>query len=120
MRIPDLNTDKAILEELGSRLRDLRLSRNVSQAALAKEAGMARFTLQRIEDGQPSSMTNFIRLLQSLDLLEELDGLVPEGVDRPVDQLRRRSKRRRRAGSPRKAESAGPWKWGDEEGETDE
>ncbi len=120
MRIPDLNTDKAVLEELGSRLRDLRLSRNVSQAALAKEAGMARFTLQRIEDGQPSSMTNFIRLLRSLDLLDELDGLVPESADRPVDQLRRRSKRRRRAGSPRKAESAGPWKWGDEEGETNE
>jgi transcriptional regulator with XRE-family HTH domain len=117
MRIADLNTDKAILEELGGRLRGLRLSRNISQAALAKEAGMARFTLQRIEDGQPSSMTNLIRLLRALDLLEELDGLVPESVDRPVDQLRRRSKPRRRAGSPKKAESAGPWKWGDEEGE---
>jgi transcriptional regulator with XRE-family HTH domain len=119
MRITDLNTDKAVLEELGSRLRDLRLSRNISQAALAKEAGMARFTLQRIEDGQPTSMINLIRLLRALDLLEELDGLIPEGIDRPVEQLQRRSKRRR-AGSPRKAESTGPWQWGDEEGETTE
>lgn len=120
MRIADLNTDKAVLEEIGQRLRDLRLSRNLSQAALAKEAGMARFTLQRIEDGQPSSMTNMIRLLRALDLLEELDGLVPEGVDRPVDQLRRRGKRRRRAGSQQKTEGSGPWKWGDEEGEEGE
>lgn len=117
MRIPDLKTDKAILSELGRRLRDLRLSRNITQASLAQEAGMARFTLQRIEDGQPSSMTNFIKLLRALDLLEQLDGLAPEGVERPMDQLRRRGKPRRRAGSRAEDEVKGPWKWGDEEGE---
>lgn len=119
MRIDDLNTDNAILEELGSRLRDVRLARNISQAALAKEAGMARFTLQRIEDGQPSSTTNLIGLLRALDLLEALDALIPEDVDRPVDQLRRQGKRRR-AGSRQKSQRPGPWKWGDEKDEAKE
>jgi transcriptional regulator with XRE-family HTH domain len=118
MRIADLTTDKAILEELGRRLRQVRLARNVSQAALAKEAGMARFTLQRIEEGQSSSTTNLVKLLRALDLLEELDALIPEPADRPVDQLLRRSERRQRAGSPRKRRDEGPsqWRWGDEEG----
>jgi transcriptional regulator with XRE-family HTH domain len=119
MRIADLQTDKSILEELGLRLRQTRLARNISQAALAKEAGMARFTLQRIEEGHPSSTTNLIKLLRALDLLEELDGLVPEAIDRPVDRLRHRSERRQRAGSSRKppGERGGSWRWGDEESE---
>src|SRR4051794_23466896 len=98
MRIVDLNTDKAILAEIGSRIRGARLARNISQGALAQEAGVARFTLQRIEEGQSSSTTNLIKLLRALDLLEGLDALVPERVDRPVDRMRRRSERRQRAG----------------------
>jgi transcriptional regulator with XRE-family HTH domain len=119
MRIADLQTDKSILEELGVRVRQARLARNVSQAALAEEAGMARFTLQRVEEGQPTSTTNLVKLLRALDLLEGLDGLVPEAIDRPVDQLRRRGERRQRASSPRKPggeKGTGAWRWGDEEG----
>ena len=117
MRIVDLQTDKAVLAELGRRLREARLARNLSQSALAEEAGMARFTLQRIEEGQSTSTANLIKLLRALDLVEGLEGLVPEGVDRPVDQMRRRSERRQRAGSPRKRPSgkgAEQWRWGDE------
>ena len=66
MHIADLQTDKAVLAELGKRLREARLARNVSQSALAQEAGMARFTLQRIEEGQSSSTTNLIKLLRAL------------------------------------------------------
>lgn len=78
---------------------------------------MARYTLQRIEEGHSSSTTNLIRLLRALDLLEGLDGLVPEGIDRPVDQMRRRGEHRQRAGSPRKGppgKDASQWRWGDE------
>ena len=117
MRISDIGADKVILEELGGRLRQARFVCNVSQSALAEEAGVARFTLQRIEEGQSSSTTNLIKLLRALDLLEGLDGLVPEGIDRPVDQVRRRSERRQRAGSSRKRprrKAADQWRWGDE------
>ena len=117
MRIPDLGTDNAIMEELGRRLRQARLARNVSQGALAEEAGVARFTLQRIEEGRSTSTANLIKLLRALDLLEGLDGLVPEGIGRPVDQVRRRSESRQRAGSPRKRprrKEGDQWQWGDE------
>lgn len=117
MRIADLQSDKAVLAELGHRLREARLARNLSQSALAEEAGMARFTLQRIEEGQSTSTANLIKLLRALDLTEGLEALIPEAADRPVDQMRRRSERRRRAGSPRKSppgKDAEQWRWGDE------
>lgn len=118
MRIADLTTDKAIIEELGRRLRQARLARNVSQEALAKEAGLARHTLQRIEEGHSFSTTTLVKLLRALDLLEELNGLIPEAVERPVDRMRRRGERRQRASSPRGRageKGAGSWRWGDEE-----
>jgi transcriptional regulator with XRE-family HTH domain len=123
MRIGNLQTDEAVLKELGSRLREARLIRNLSQADLASEAGLGRVTLQRIEDGRSGSTANLIRILRALDLLDDLDRLIPAPTPSPVEQLRRRGQRRRRAGSPRGPRddaSAGsepptkPWRWGDE------
>ncbi len=110
--------DSAVLEELGARLREARLARNLSQERLAEEAGVGRVTLQRIETGQPASLVNLIRVLRVLDLLDGLDGLLPAAAPSPIDELRRQG-RRRRAGSPRTPdegnEEAPRWRWGDEE-----
>ena len=40
-----------VLSELGSRIRGLRKERNISQEHLAKEAGISRNTLSRLENG---------------------------------------------------------------------
>lgn len=121
MRISAHNADSAVLEELGERLRRTRLERNLSQADLAKEAGIGRVTLQRIEDGHSASSISLIRLLRALDLLEALDRLVPEPTPSPIDELRRRGRRRERAGPRRDRQPTGPspprsWRWGDEDG----
>jgi len=118
MRITTDSTDPAVLEELGSRLRNARLRRNKSQADLAAEAGVGRVTVQRIEDGNSASLTNLIRVLRALDLLEGLQGLVPEASESPVDELQRRNQPRRRARAPRaeeRSEPPAPWRWGDED-----
>ncbi|HEX8752892.1 MAG TPA: helix-turn-helix transcriptional regulator [Solirubrobacterales bacterium] len=118
-----LETDQAVLEELGSRLRAARLARNLSQAELAGEAGVGRVTLQRVEDGRSASMTNLVRILRALDLLEGLDRLLPPPVPSPVEQLRHRGRQRMRARSsrgpsaadePKQDLTAKPWQWGDE------
>lgn len=125
MRILPENSDRAVLEKLGERLRQARLERNLSQAHLAEEAGIGRVTLQRMEDGSPASLINLIRLLRALDLFEGLDRLIPEPAPSPLEELKRQGRQRQRASSqrgPRRSEPSppsGPWRWGDEEGEED-
>ncbi|HEX6667366.1 MAG TPA: helix-turn-helix transcriptional regulator [Solirubrobacterales bacterium] len=118
MAIRAQESDAAILEQLGSRLRQHRLARNLSQARLAEEAGIGRVTLQRIEEGSAAaSLPSLIRILRALGLTEGFDQLVPEVAPSPIEEVRRRGAERRRAGSPRGAEKAEPtpeWEWGDE------
>ena len=45
-------TDGGILEELGKRLRRERLDRNLTQAALAREAGISKPSVERLEAGR--------------------------------------------------------------------
>ncbi len=118
MDMEHLRSDRAILEELGQRLCDARLERNVSQAQIAEDAGIGRATLQRMEAGESPSLINFIRVLRALDLLDGLDRLLPEAAPSPIDELERRGRRRQRASSSRNP-AAKPrqrvWRWGDEE-----
>jgi transcriptional regulator with XRE-family HTH domain len=118
MAISAQNTNAAVLEELGSRLRRTRLDRNLNQAKLAEEAGIGRATLQRIEDGKSASLTNLISVLRALDLLDGLDRLVPEPSPSPIEELKRSGRRRQRAGTPRRGaprEASRPWRWPDED-----
>jgi len=108
-------TDSAALAELGDRLARLRLQRNLTQAQLAREAGVSKRTLIRLENGESSQVKNLIRVLRALGLLGNLDALVPPPLPSPIEQLRSRAKERRRA-SPG-AMKRGPstrWTWGDD------
>lgn len=117
MRITTHTPDDAVLEELGTRLRAVRLHRNLSQERLAEEAGIGRVTLQRLEEGKVSaSMPSLIRVLRALDLSEGLDLLIPPPRPSPVEEAERGRRPRRRAGSSRPTERRDEgWRWGDEE-----
>jgi len=117
VRIQTDDSDATVLLALGERFRRARLARNLSQAALAEEAGVGRETVVRIEGGESASFLTLIRLLRTLDLLDGLNELVPEVGPSPLDQLRRQRHQRRRAGttrSDRQDSEAQPWRWGDE------
>lgn len=109
-------SDQAVLEELGRRLARYRLNRNLTQEALATEAGISTPTLHRMEHGHSSQTSNLVRVLRALDLLENLDALVPEPVASPVQQLRLEGRTRQRASSKRSRSGGGePWSWGDDQ-----
>jgi len=115
MRIEAGNTDETVLGELGSRLARTRLERNVTQAELAREAGVAKGTVERIERGSDVNLTSLLRVLRALGLLEALDRLVPEPLPSPIERLRLQGRRRRRAARPRGPAAPGqdsPWTWG--------
>ena len=108
-------TDSALLATLGERLARQRLQRNLTQEHLAQEAGISKRTLIRIEQGESSQLTNLIRLLRALGLLDRLDAFIPHPVPSPLEQLKRRTKVRRRASSASKLnQPKRPWRWGDE------
>src|SRR3989304_2190643 len=51
MKLSKQLTDEAILREVGSRLAGARLARNLTQAALAEEAGVSKRTVERLAAG---------------------------------------------------------------------
>lgn len=108
-------TDGKVLAELGGRLAQHRLDRNLTQEALAREAGVSKRTVVRLESGESSQLTNLIRVLRALGLLGSVDVLVPSPLVSPVALLKSRAKARRRASpSVKKAGPTTPWTWGDE------
>ena len=95
----DALTDKAILAELGARLKRLRLDRNVTQQALADEAGISRLTLQKLEGGKAVQLVSLIRVMRALGIAGRIDGLLPESTPSPIEMLDRSGKQRKRARS---------------------
>jgi len=119
VEITEYLADEAVLSELGARLRRTRLERNLTQRELASEAGVERKVLQRIEAGEPVTLTGFIRVLRALGLIDALNHLVPEPTPSPIELLKLHGSRRRRASgarlkSPPAQEQQTPWRWGDE------
>ena len=103
------------MQALGRRLARHRLNRNLTQAALAAEAGVSALTVQRIERGHSLQAANLIRILRALGLLDNLDALVPEPAVSPIQQARMRGRVRQRASSrPGRPEPPTEWSWGDE------
>jgi putative transcriptional regulator len=119
MKITSQSSDESVLVELGARVAQTRLERNLSQAAVAAEAGIGVATLERLEAGRATRLDTFVRVLRALGLVEGLDHAVPAPLASPVEQLKLQGRRRRRAGVARRPRDAGgetgQFRWGDEE-----
>ncbi len=113
MRISPTTADDTVLEELGRRLQRHRLDQNVTQARLAREAGVSTPTLQRLEAGSSVQLVSLLRVLRALGLLDRVEALVPEPGVRPMELLVRDGRRRKRASSEGDAEPDQPWSWED-------
>ncbi len=101
-------SDRAILVELGSRIQQERLNRNITQADLAARAGISRGALRLLESGRGSTLASLIRVLRALDRLESLASFLPAPGPSPVQLAKLRGKRRQRAsGAGRRNPKAG-------------
>ena len=116
MKLTNDNSDSAVLKEIGNRIAQYRLNQNKTQAALAQEAGVSNRTMTRVENGHSIQASSLIRILRALKLVENLDGLIPEPVASPVQQLKMQGKQRKRASSKlERPYKEGTWSWGDDE-----
>jgi transcriptional regulator with XRE-family HTH domain len=116
LKITKQATDETVLAELGGRLTRIRLERNLTQLQLAKEAGVSKNTVQRLEAGAVATqLSGFIRVCRVLDVIERFDLLIPEPVPSPVAQLKMAGRKRQRASTAKPVKSsAKKWQWGNE------
>jgi transcriptional regulator with XRE-family HTH domain len=115
MTSPENLLETGALNLIGDRISRHRLDRNLTQAELASAAGVSKRTVERLEAGESTQLSNFLRILRALDLLDGIDQLVSEPPPSPLEQLRLKGRKRQRASSIRQPESPpASWKWGDE------
>lgn len=106
---------QVVMKELGERLAQLRLSKNLTQEELAHQAGVGLRTLQRLENGSAATqLSSFMRVCRALGQMQLLDRLVPEAPVSPLAMLQREGEKPQRASRRKKdAQSAKPWEWGE-------
>ena len=92
-------SDKAILRELGRRVKQQRLAKNLTQESLAKMAGVNRMTVVKLEQGKTSTLLTFVQVLHALGSLDGLESFLPNLGPSPLQVAKMKGKKRSRASS---------------------
>ena len=88
-----LTTPRELRITPASRLRALRLAENLSQATLAKKAGVSLSSLKRFEREGLASFELFVAVVACLGRLEELEGLFKPDEPLTIAEIDRREAR---------------------------
>ncbi len=78
MKIGGHYSEQAILIEIGLRIKQHRISLNITQAELANRCGISPSTEVRIENGEDSKFSNYIKIMSALNMADNLDVMIPE------------------------------------------
>ena len=108
-------TSDQIEAALCKRLESIRLSRNITQAQLAEEAGVSPRTIGRLEKGQGVSVDTFIRIMIALGIQQSLEALLPDPTVRPIERVGIGAGERKRARPTQTSNERPTWSWGDGE-----
>jgi len=104
-------TSGRIESELCRQIVKIRLARNITQAELAREAGVSLRTIGRLEQGKGVSLDTFIRVLIALNLQQHLKTLLPDPSVRPMERISSGGSERKRARRKTAEDQDADWKW---------
>ncbi len=90
-------SDQAIEQEVGRRLKDLRLRKNMQQQELADKACLHRNAISNIENGKGTRLATLVAVLRELDSLDSLDAFIPEIAISPLQAVKMKGLKRKRA-----------------------
>ncbi|EOB4963476.1 TPA: helix-turn-helix domain-containing protein [Vibrio vulnificus] len=93
-------TAAALAEEIGNRLKQARLNRDLTQSEVAEIAGIARKTVLNAEKGKVQ-LDIMIAILMALDLTEQIDLFIPKQEISPIQLAKLQGKKRQRASGQR-------------------
>ena len=89
-------SDSAILAEVGDRVRQLRLRRNMTQQYLAEQTTLSLNVIKGVEKGK-TKLASLIAVLRVLNALEQLESFIPEPEISPLQAVKTKGKQRKRA-----------------------
>jgi DNA-binding XRE family transcriptional regulator len=90
-------SDTAIVRKIGAFVKQQRLKINKTQAQLATEAGVNRWTLGQIENGEAITMISLIQIMRALDILYLFDGFTIKHEISPLELAKQDQNKRQRA-----------------------
>ena len=93
----------AICEELGSRIKQARLNKNLTQDELAQACGLTRRAVINAEQGK-CTLESFVTIMAALNLLSKLDLFLPKQLISPIELHKLQGRKRQRARSSWKKE----------------
>ena len=91
-----LKRPQEALKQLGSRLREQRISQSLTQQQLAKLAGIGVRSIIRLEETGVGKTDTLLRVLTALNIVDRLDALLPEATPSPLALLRDNAKQKPR------------------------
>jgi putative transcriptional regulator len=103
-------TDKAIMAEIGVRLKGLRLRRNRTQQQLADSTDLSLNVIKGLEAGR-GKLSSLIAVLRELDGLDALDLFIREEQISPLQLAKQQGKKRQRATGSRRKKDEGQAEW---------
>jgi len=93
-------SDKGIEDEIGSRIRALRLRKNITQKELAEATALSLNVIKSLESGR-GKLSNLIAVLRELGTLDHLNSFIPEPSISPIQLAKMQGKGRERASGKR-------------------
>jgi transcriptional regulator with XRE-family HTH domain len=93
-------SDTAIVGKIGEFIKNERLNSNKTQAQLAVEAGINRWTLSQIENGEPITLLSLIQILRALNRVQLLEIFtIQQQQMSPIELAKKDQQKRQRASS---------------------
>ena len=109
-------TDNAILVQMGTKLKEARIEKNLSQKDLAAACGLSAFSISQMENGHNTSLLSLIMVLRALNRLEILEELLRERPVSPVaiSEYMKKHPERKRAYNSKRVEQVTGFEWDQE------
>lgn len=90
-------SDIAIVSKIGEYIKNERLNNNKTQAQLADEAGINRWTISQIENGEAITMISLIQIMRALNILHLLEIFSVKQEISPIELAKMEQNKRQRA-----------------------
>ena len=98
MKISFYSSNEEVLKEIGDRIKEARIEKDITQKEMAGRTELSQRTISNLENGKDVSFSTVIEVLRELGELQKLDILLPEGQVRPTEFVAQGKKRERASG----------------------